>query len=270
MSISGLGRWKPRSPKVTGIFILIMAIAGVTGSLIGINISKQETLTSLNCKPAFAIYPQDIVSCTVSVVNASPLVISRPSGNVTMQVMGCAPYLDGLCAYPSFDPTSCALVVGSCTLNVNTTGFAVWYTSVPYYSGKFVAKYVGDDFHLNSSSKFTEIIGWAPTSTVVTCTPDTITVNVTVSTCTAIVSDISPKPTAPRGSIEWENQTSFIRHAGWCTLSSVTATSSSCSLQFSSSQPSPSGMMIVYAHFNAASQQLHSLSTGKFALTLLS
>lgn len=252
-----------------------MSIAGLTGSLIGINFSKRETITSLNCNPAPAIYAQDVVSCTVSVVNASPLVLSRPSGNVTVEVAGCpSPFFYVSCGSSPFNPNSCALVASSCTFNVNNTVVSAWYSltlpTAPYYTGRYVAHYVGDSFHLNSSSRFTEIIRWAPTSTIVTCTQDTITVNANISTCTATVSDISPKPLAPEGSIEWENQTSSTQHAGWCTLSSVTATSSACSFQFSSSQLSPTGMMIVYAHFNPGDQRRpYSLSTGKIALTVM-
>src|SRR5207245_4502073 len=112
---------------------------------------------------------------------------STPSGSVTFSV---APSTGG-----SFTPPNpCALT----TVNATTSSCSVTYTPSASGAQTITGVYSGSTTHATSQGQFGLGGGLRSTSTVVSCSPGTVPVNVP-STCTATVTDTNGAGATPPG-----------------------------------------------------------------------
>src|SRR2546426_6407082 len=223
-----------------------------TGNTVTVN--KRNTTTTVTCSPSPVVVAQ-ATTCTSFVKDTSAGTASTPAGTVAVTNTG----------------TATAVVSGSpCTLTtVNATTASCNVTINPSTTGTIVASATytvaaSDTVHLGSSGTSVAVtVNQRTTSTSISCSPSPAVVAQSVS-CTAFVKDTAAAGTAstPAGTVSFSNTgTAAGSFSGSpCTLTTVNATTASCSASFN---PTGSGTLIDSSSYSvAASDTAHSASSG--------
>lgn len=212
----------------------------------------RSSALSVGCVPE-GVAAGTPTTCTAKVSDTDSGGFSRsPTGTVTFsgQALGLG----------TFSSTTCILSSGSCSVtytpNLGTIGRV-----------NMTAAY-GGDYYFMAAQNSTFITVLRSTSTVVSCSPNTLPVY-SSTTCTVTVTDTSSTPITPTGTVGLSNAGSW---KGWfsgsypyyCTLSKVSATSASCTTQFTPYR-GEEGALPITATYNGDSN--HATSTGASSVT---
>jgi Ca2+-binding RTX toxin-like protein len=192
----------------------------LSSGFVFLGVSTRSTSTSVSCSPATVIFGQS-TTCTATVTDTAAGTASTPSGAVR---------------FGSSDPGSFS---GSpCTLSGSgaSASCSVTYTQNAVDSGSptITAGYGGDTIHATSSGSQTVTVVGHPTSTKVSCSPDSVNVGHS-STCTATVTDTtSGMVSTPSGTVSFSSSGPGGFSGSPCTLSGSGA-SASCSVIYTPS-----------------------------------
>jgi len=154
----------------------------------------------------------------------------------------------------SFTPGQCTLS-GNSNLASCLVSFSPANTGIQQYY-KITATYYGDAFHYGSSSSFTLIVALTG-ATLVTCYPNTVTINSTIY-CAVMVVNTEDFAT-PTGTVTFSSNSSGAFNQLSCNLDS----SASCSVYYT---PQSKGLTIITAAYEG--DNLHGPSSGTVQLTV--
>src|SRR2546422_411637 len=207
-----------------------------------VTVGTRATSTVVTCAPSSVAVGQ-VITCTVFVKdNISPGTASTPAGSVAITKGGTATGTFSACSSPL---TVVNATTASCTATVtpSTTGTI---TATGVYTPS-------DNVHSTSTSPVsnTVTVGLRATTTVVTCSPTSITVGQSTN-CTALVKDTSTgSASPPLGTVAFTNiGTATGSFTGSpCTLASVNSTTSSCTTP-ASFAPTSGGTIIASATYS--------------------
>src|SRR5207245_3444449 len=226
------------------------AHSGSPGTSNTVNVTLRTTTTAVSCTPN-AIVVSQATTCTGFVKDTALAgTPSAPGGTIA--------FTNGGTATGSFTGTPCNLT----TVNATTSSCNVTFT--PTNSGTVIASGTyspTDTAHSGSGPTAGNIVNVAKrtTSTVVTCSPATVSTGQTV-TCIAFVKDTSTAGTTstPAGTVAFTNTGSGTgTFSGTpCNLTTVNATTSSCQATIA---PSTTGTVIASAIYTVqAADTAHS------------
>src|SRR5439155_359271 len=171
-----------------------------------IGFGKDSTTTSVNCSPSSVAINQ-ATNCTAVVADSSGSGGVTPTGNVLLTPGG-----------------SCALVSGSCSVNITPSSSGSLSVS---------ASYGGDSSHGTSSGSTTVLVGKRATSTSDSCSPSPVT-NDTVTSCVATVTDTDiGAAITPNGSVGFASNSTGVFSPPSCALAATgTVGVASCSVSY--------------------------------------
>lgn len=230
-----------------------LAIALVLGVLLPTAASAEptepplkSTSTTLTCSPSpVVVFNTTFCTAVVKDLSLKPI---TPGDFVTFKTSGPGKFAPEIC-----------------TLNAEGNGVAscrVPFSSNAVGTETITATYEGDDFHTGSQGTAKLPVASPPppplksTSTTLTCTPSTLNVG-SVSTCTAVVRDLSPNPSFVTGQAGFKSSLGGKFSATTCKLSIVGVGMSSCQVSYS---PTLAGTQTITAFYSGDSS--HETSQG--------
>jgi hypothetical protein len=248
--------WVPDGSQVFGMLIRgsSFALAMIANPTVA---TPDHTTTVLNCSPN-PVPIGGATSCT-AIVTDTVAGGTAPTGTVafTSDTSG-----------GSFSSNSCTLAPDS---TIGQATCVVSYTPGQTGSGTqqtITAAYDGDSSHAASSGQAALILTVRTTSTVLTCSPHTVTIGQATS-CTATVTDATSSPTAPTGTVTFTSDTSGgTFSSSSCTLAAgSTSGQASCAVSYTPGQVG-FGTQNITAAYGGDSSHTASSDEAQLAVTL--
>ena len=228
------------------------------------NGATHSTTTSVSCLPA-SVPVNTTTTCTATVTDPATSGVVTPTGTVTFAITT---------GTGSFNVPTCTLAAGTYAAGTTTpsTSCSVVYKPSQIGTGShtLTASFGGDSSHTTSSNTATVTVtppAAAPTSTVVSCVPGSVTVN-SGSVCTATVTDTSASPSTPTGSVSFASDgTGTFSPGTSCNLLAGAAGTASCAVTYTPTVVG-TGTHSITGTYSPTSN--HLASSGQFALTVTS
>ena len=212
--------------------------ASESSTAFSLTVTLRTTSTTVSCSPNGVVVNQ-ATNCTAVVADSSGSGGVTPTGNVLLTPGG-----------------SCALVSGSCSVNITPSSSGSLSVS---------ASYGGDSSHGTSSGSTTVLVGKRATSTSDSCSPSPVT-NDTVTSCVATVTDTDiGAAITPNGSVGFASNSTGVFSPPSCALAATgTVGVASCSVSYT---PGVAGLHGITASY--AGDSSHLGSNGSMTLSVV-
>ncbi|OLD05211.1 MAG: hypothetical protein AUJ07_01970 [Crenarchaeota archaeon 13_1_40CM_3_53_5] len=191
--------------------------ASSSQATINIDTADDPTQTSVSCYPSSVVINQP-TTCTATVTDTAASGATPPTGMIVFSPSG-----------------NCALA----NATSNSAGCSVSIAPATLGTMMVTASYGGDSSHRASSDSTSVAVSKRATSTVVNCSPNPVTNNVSAS-CSATVSDIDVSTAVtPTGTVGFVSNSTGTFNASSCTLVATASVGiASCSVSY---KPSVTG-----------------------------